>query len=132
MNNRSLSLSVSCLLLTGSVFLSAALRADDMTGAAPATNTAPAAQPPLAQPPVVSPAPTASGDTTPTAPAPAEEPNPETYTVVQGDTLWALSHKFHTSIKKLKKLNGLTKNNLKLGQVLKIPPATTDTTGAAK
>ena len=130
MNNRSLSLPVSCLLLAGSVFLSTALRADD-TNAAPAA-TAPAAQPPMAQPPVVSPAPTASGDTTPTAPAPAEEPNPETYTVVQGDTLWALSHKFHTSIKKLKKLNGLTKSNLKLGQVLKIPPATTDTTGAAK
>ncbi len=130
MNNRSISRSVFCLL-TGSVFLSAALRADDMTGASNAP-TAPAAQPPMAQPPVVSPAPTASGDTTPTAPAPAEATNPETYTVVQGDTLWGIAHKFNTSIKKLKKLNHLTKNNLKIGQVLKIPPATSDTTGAAK
>ena len=130
MNNRSLSLSVSCLLLTGSVFLSAALRADDMTGATNAP-TAPAAQPPMAQPTVVSPSPTASGDTTPTAPAPAMA-NPDTYTVVSGDTLWGIAHKFNTSIKKLKKLNGLKKNNLKIGLVLKIPPATSDTTGAAK
>ena len=132
MNNRSPYLPALSLLLTGSVFLSAALRADD-TNAAPAA-TAPAAQPPMAQPPVVAPAPTASGDTTPTTPAPAATTNPDTYTVVKGDTLWGIAHKFNTSIKKLKKLNGLTKNNLKIGQVLKIPSATTDTsaTGAAK
>jgi LysM repeat protein len=112
MNNRSLSLSVAALLLAGSVFLCSALRADDTN--AP---TAPAAQPPMAQPPVVPSAPTASGDTTPTAPAPAMT-NPETYTVVTGDTLWGIAHKFNTSIKKIKKLNGLKKSNLKPGQVL--------------
>jgi LysM repeat protein len=132
MNNRSLFLSFSCLLLAGSVFLSAALRADDTTGAN--ASTTPSAQPPLAQPPVVTPSPTASGDTTPVTPAPAATTNPETYTVVSGDTLWGIAHKFNTSIKKIKKLNGLTKNNLKIGQVLKIPPAMSDssTTGAAK
>jgi LysM repeat protein len=126
MNHRSLSLSAFCFLLAGSVSLPVALRADDMSGTPAATNApAPAAQPPLAQPAIVSPSPTASGDTTPAAPTPAATTNPETYTVVSGDTLWGISHKFNTSIKKLKKLNGLTKSNLKPGQVLKIPPATT-------
>jgi LysM repeat protein len=48
---------------------------------------------------------------------------PATYTVVSGDTLWDISRKFDTSIKKLKALNHLKKNNLKPGQVLKIPTA---------
>jgi LysM repeat protein len=48
---------------------------------------------------------------------------PATYTVVSGDSLWLIAHKFHTSVKKLKKLNSLTTNNLKPGQVLQIPPA---------
>jgi cell wall-associated NlpC family hydrolase len=48
---------------------------------------------------------------------------PSTYTVVSGDTLWDLSHKFNCSVSSLKKLNKLKKNNLKPGQLLKIPPA---------
>jgi LysM repeat protein len=134
MNNRFLSLPVLGLLVTGSVCLPVVLRADDMSASAPATNTTPAAtaQPPLAQPAIVSPSPTASGDTASTPPAPAMG-NPETYTVVTGDTLWGIAHKFNTSIKKIKKLNGLKKSNLKPGQVLKIPPASdASATGATK
>jgi LysM repeat protein len=121
MNNRPLSQRLFCLLLAGTISLPMAIRADDAT-----TNAmpAPSAQPPLAQPAIVAPSPTASGDTTNMAPTPTETANPSTYTVVTGDTLWGISHKFNTSIKKIKKLNGLKKNNLKPGQVLKIPTAT--------
>jgi len=66
------------------------------------------------------------------APAPASETpadRPATYTIVQGDTLWSISHKFNTSIHALMKLNGLKKHALlHIGQVIKIPPATTDAT----
>jgi LysM repeat protein len=70
--------------------------------------------------PAVAPAPTAP-DTSDTSPSSGERPT--TYTVVSGDSLWLIAHKFNTSIHKLKKLNKLTKNNLKPGQVLQIPPA---------
>jgi LysM repeat protein len=118
MNNRFPSLPVFGLLVTSFTCVPVLVRADD-TNAAPAAT----AQPPLAQPAIVSPSPTASGDTAATPPGPATI-NPETYTVVTGDTLWGIAHKFNTSIRKIKKLNGLKKSNLKPGQVLKIPPAT--------
>jgi LysM repeat protein len=50
---------------------------------------------------------------------------PATYTIVQGDTLWSIAHKYDTSIHALLKLNGLKKHALlHIGQVIKIPPAT--------
>ena len=52
---------------------------------------------------------------------------PTTYTVVNGDTLWDLSHKFNCSVSSFKKLNKLKKNNLKPGQVLKSSPARSTT-----
>jgi len=55
-------------------------------------------------------------------PAIATTERPATYTVVSGDTLWDLSHKFNCSVKALKTLNKLKKNALKPGQVLQIPP----------
>src|SRR5580658_8564566 len=85
--------------------------AEAQTDAPPLTNSpAPAAT----QAPAPAPADTSS--------APAERP--ATYTVVAGDSLWSIAHKFDTSIKKLKALNKLKSNLLKPGQVLKIPPAT--------
>jgi cell wall-associated NlpC family hydrolase len=48
--------------------------------------------------------------------------------VVSGDSLWLIAQKFNCSVKSLKKLNNLTKNNLKPGQVLKIPPLKGKTT----
>jgi cell wall-associated NlpC family hydrolase len=101
------------LLADGPIFV-----AEAQTAAAPSqiTNTAPAATP-------------APSPATPdTSAAPTEQP--ATYTVVSGDSLWLIAHKFHTSVRKLKKLNKLTTNNLKPGQVIQLPPATSSTTPA--
>lgn len=47
-----------------------------------------------------------------------------TYTVVSGDTLYSIAKKFNTTTDELKKLNNLSTNSLRLGQVLKIPSTT--------
>jgi LysM repeat protein len=72
-----------------------------------------------------------SSTATQAKPAPKHHPSPAktstpvlssgTYTVAAGDTLWDLSKKFGTSIRQLKKLNHLTKDRLRPGQVLKVP-----------
>jgi cell wall-associated NlpC family hydrolase len=54
-----------------------------------------------------------------------------TYTVVSGDSLWTIAQKFNCSVKSLKKVNNLTKKNLKPGQVLKIPPLKSKATSPA-
>ena len=43
------------------------------------------------------------------------------YTVRAGDTLWLLSRRFDTTVEAIQKLNGLSGDNLSIGQVLKIP-----------
>lgn len=40
--------------------------------------------------------------------------------VVRGDTLWALSRRYHTTVARLKELNGLQSDLIIIGQVLKI------------
>lgn len=62
----------------------------------------------------------------PSAPAEAPAERPATYTIVSGDSLWSISHKFNCSIKQLETLNNLKPHALlHPGQVLKLPPATT-------
>lgn len=43
------------------------------------------------------------------------------YVVRSGDTLWLLAQRFGTTVDAIKRLNGLTSNNLQIGQVLRIP-----------
>lgn len=43
------------------------------------------------------------------------------YTVKSGDSLWVIARKNNTSVDKLKKANGLSSDNLKIGQKLKLP-----------
>ena len=43
------------------------------------------------------------------------------YTVRSGDTLWLLANRFGTTVDAIKRLNGLTSDSLRIGQVLRIP-----------
>ena len=45
------------------------------------------------------------------------------YTVKKGDSLWSIANKFGTTVKKLKEINKLSTNVLKVGQTLKITSA---------
>lgn len=55
-------------------------------------------------------------------------PNPDNgfteYIVRSGDTLWLLAQRYGTTVDAIKQLNGLTSDNLSIGQVLKIPTTT--------
>ena len=44
-----------------------------------------------------------------------------TYTVRQGDTLYDIAHKFHTTVPRIKMLSGIRSNSIKPGQKLRIP-----------
>ena len=116
-----------CYALTFALLASPVLSEAQTPAAAPAdasTNAAPA--------PAPTPSPAASATATPAdtnAPASATpEERPSTYTIAQGDSLWTIAHKFGTTVVKLRKLNKLKKGALlHPGQVLQIPPASTDT-----
>jgi LysM repeat protein len=53
-------------------------------------------------------------------PTPQQQGSVSTYTVVPGDTLFGIAKKFGMTVDDLKSLNGLTSNNLSVGQVLKV------------
>jgi cell wall-associated NlpC family hydrolase len=119
MNHRPIAIPIIAILAFSVTFL---LRAEPAAApdAAISSNSDQAPVPTPAPSPTPAPAPAAAeGDAATTA------ANPATYTVAKGDTLWVISHKFHTSIKELKKINHLKKSALKPGQILKIPAGKT-------
>ncbi len=50
----------------------------------------------------------------------------DTYTVKPGDTLYAIASRYGITVDELKTFNNLTSNNLRIGQILKIPTVTGD------
>ncbi|MGH2522618.1 MAG: LysM peptidoglycan-binding domain-containing protein, partial [Anaerolineales bacterium] len=71
------------------------------------------------------PTPTSTPPPGTTTPPPTSTPPPSsgTYTVRAGDTLWAISRRFNTTVAALKAANGLTSDLIFVGQVLIIPGA---------
>lgn len=51
-------------------------------------------------------------------------PSGNTYTVKSGDSLWTIARRYDTTVDTLKQLNGLSNNNLTIGQILKVPQVT--------
>ncbi|MDX1764010.1 MAG: LysM peptidoglycan-binding domain-containing protein [bacterium] len=47
-----------------------------------------------------------------------------TYRVRSGDTLWSIARKYNTSVKRIKRVNNLSTNHLRAGQILQIPVST--------
>lgn len=88
--------------------------------AAPAATVTP--PPAVEAAPAVAPAPAPAADpATAPAPAPAAESNAQTYTVKEGEDLYAVAIRWGVSPSDLKALNNLTSTELKAGTVLKIP-----------
>jgi flagellum-specific peptidoglycan hydrolase FlgJ/LysM repeat protein len=59
--------------------------------------------------------------TPPVDPTPAPTANqPGFHTVVKGDTLFSISRKYNIPVAKLKSMNGMTNDNIKIGQQLRV------------
>jgi LysM repeat protein len=72
----------------------------------------------------------ASGTPGPTSAAPAiQATGGTTYTVVEGDTLFAIALKYNKSVEEIKRLNGMSSDLLSIGQVLIIDPPTQPAAG---
>lgn len=51
------------------------------------------------------------------------------YVVQNGDSLWKIANMYGTTVDTLKSLNGLTSNNLTVGQILEVPGSSSSTSG---
>jgi LysM repeat protein len=113
------------------VALLAMVRGQFVPGASPSASASPdasagvspsASATPLASP---TPAPTDVAVVTPVAPTPSPAtPQPSAsaiYTVKAGDTLYDLAIAYHTTVKAIMELNGLSTTDLVIGQMLLIP-----------
>lgn len=58
--------------------------------------------------------------------------NPTSHKVRSGESLSTISKKYGVSIAEIKKANGMTNDNLRAGQTIKIPPKKTGTTSSKK
>ncbi len=54
-------------------------------------------------------------------PTPGPGTNTISYTVKAGDSLWSIAQRYGTTVNAIKEANGLTSNDLQIGQVLQIP-----------
>jgi len=85
---------------------------------APAAVTPPPEPAPAAEAAAPAPEPVPAAEA---APAPAAESNTQTYTVKEGEDLYAVAIRWGVSPSDLKSLNNLTSTELKAGTILKIP-----------
>lgn len=92
------------------------LATDSVAVAPAAADSAAVAAPDPAPAPVVAP----SAPATPRQ-QPAANPRPRTYTVKRGDNLSKIAAKFGVTVNAIKQANGLTSDNIRAGQKLKIP-----------
>jgi LysM repeat protein len=79
---------------------------------------------PTPAPPSVEPSASAVPSSPRVAPSPAAPPPPAyrtKYRVRAGDTLIAIAARYRTTVSAIKKLNGISGSNLRIGQILKIP-----------
>ncbi len=56
---------------------------------------------------------------------PTNPPQPTTYKVQKGDTLYSISQKFNTTVDEIKRLNNISSNNIYINQDLYIPSTNT-------
>ena len=51
----------------------------------------------------------------------SESSSNSVYVVKNGDSLWKIANQYGTTVSRLKEVNNLTSNDLKIGQIIRIP-----------